>query len=1106
MKRKKKYKHAYKCRQKLMLLVGATTMAVGAVTMGQVLSVQAEDTVPEPIVTEVKDSSLASETPPVVEEGQPSLSQTGNATPVETTPQTGGKEEQAGALTERSASGAGAILIETSEKSAPVISDLQTQVTRSFDDKKFGRVVAKMDIGQIEQPALVTFKLHNKETGEVSVQTAPVEEGTTGEIWNQYPVADFGKVAPGTYRLEVTLSDLENKPYELDEKSQAILANLPDIEIPLEEPFVEPNLVEVKVDKTTVKKGEQVTYTFVYDGLASASLDLTDFDLGWLHPETISLSTTNGTGFNWLTGRAKVFFNGSFSEAGDYKLTFDTDKGYYDSTSFTNTKIASISKANIEKLAQLMPTVTVLDEDYQSAEVLTLTHVRKDGSREVLPPLANDWASGRVPTPNVYYHKLHTLQAGDQLVYRVRIAPELLTELQKKEWKWSEYASLTFGRVTDVVSSEEDGYTYNYDASFSITSNKIQTREFELVLPIEDYMHGYFKPNLPIFPGNSEGVHDPYRDYLFHIDNPNPTPLSVELAGPKKLYVGERNVLKARVKGIGETESFKGDFDFGIKPNTSTGGDEFDFYAHPTVNPNWFIDGWVYPEWSLLTFVDYKEGLKAEEIGTYSLKRASIVGIVKRVGMDRKTFNTGIDETIWSTSTVELPSWNIEVSGEKVFKTGEFGADVIRTGDYHPAGFLLSGEERTAVATVGFSKFDSFLKRLPKELQNRPLYVHKFHFYDSQGQELGKINAELLLGDWYTEENLQLYYYSPSSGQVEELTPVSEDSRLLVKGVKDSKGLYIFAKRLDGTEPMLSSVDSTKVLSNSLEDIYVTLSDKDVSAVGSIQAIKVTDDAVFEKLPPAYNRNDVDMFDIKTLDKDGQFVQIQSNKGALVTLPVSPNRKVTKVIYYLPQTGAVEELEYDWDKTFNIVSFKVSHFSNYAIVYEGNAENPQSSGTTSGTGNNTSPETGGGSTSTGNTTSDSGNSASPETGGGSISTGNTTSDSGNSTSPEIGGGSTSAGNTASGSGNNTSPVDSVDSVLVGSLGNGGQLDVNRREEVSAQPTNATVEQINHVDSKVTRTRKVNALPNTAAQTGVVATVLGLALATLASFVQKKREE
>ncbi|HFI0504965.1 TPA: hypothetical protein ACGOXN_000696 [Streptococcus suis] len=58
MKRKKKYKYAYKRQRKLMLLTGAATMAVGAVTMGQVLSVHAEETSPEPIVTEIKDSSV----------------------------------------------------------------------------------------------------------------------------------------------------------------------------------------------------------------------------------------------------------------------------------------------------------------------------------------------------------------------------------------------------------------------------------------------------------------------------------------------------------------------------------------------------------------------------------------------------------------------------------------------------------------------------------------------------------------------------------------------------------------------------------------------------------------------------------------------------------------------------------------------------------------------------------------------------------------------------------------------------------------------------------------------------------------------------------------
>ena len=74
------------------------------------------------------------------------------------------------------------------------------------------------------------------------------------------------------------------------------------------------------------------------------------------------------------------------------------------------------------------------------------------------------------------------------------------------------------------------------------------------------------------------------------------------------------------------------------------------------------------------------------------------------------------------------------------------------------------------------------------------------------------------------------------------------------------------------------------------------------------------------------------MYDIKTLDTTGQFVQIGGE--AQVTLSVAPGRVVEKVIYFLPSTGAVEELPFEWDKATNTVSFKVSHFSHYGIIYQ----------------------------------------------------------------------------------------------------------------------------------------------------------------------------
>ncbi|HFI0825668.1 TPA: LPXTG cell wall anchor domain-containing protein [Streptococcus suis] len=47
-------------------------------------------------------------------------------------------------------------------------------------------------------------------------------------------------------------------------------------------------------------------------------------------------------------------------------------------------------------------------------------------------------------------------------------------------------------------------------------------------------------------------------------------------------------------------------------------------------------------------------------------------------------------------------------------------------------------------------------------------------------------------------------------------------------------------------------------------------------------------------------------------------------------------KEVDKVIYFLASTGAVEELPFTVDKATNQVSFVVSHFSHYGIVYQAN--------------------------------------------------------------------------------------------------------------------------------------------------------------------------
>ncbi|HFI2447052.1 TPA: hypothetical protein ACGPF0_000849 [Streptococcus suis] len=931
MKRKKKYKYAYKRQRKLMLLMGAATMAVGAVTMGQVLSVHAEETSPEPIVTELKDSSVVTESPTVGEEGQTGSAQTESPTPVETAPQTESdvdhpelEGEQDGMPTERSVPEERTLIIETSEQAAPIIADVAVNAEDEQEYRK-ANVGLEITFEQVEQPAVVTHKLINKDSGEAYVETATIEKrphyrsngdfigaeiDTSIPETTQTAYAHFREVPAGTYRLEIGLTDLESKPYELDAASLEKINNLSDIVIkPYAETntqFVEPNLVEVKVDKTTVKKGENVVYTLIYDSLPEVSYGamLQDFSYGFFGAEYDKAGKQ--------TGRSILHIAEKFSEAGEKKLEFDTSYGYFSTKDWK--KQVDISEANRNKLAQLIPTVTVLDEDYKHIEITSLTHIGTDGSRNELAALDSSWSHSIYAHPDNsdrFYHNriLHKLQVGDQLVYKVKISPEYLAELKKKksEQGYTETVSLEFERVFNVQALSGTAFEFDERDSLYFSTDQWETGEVDLTFTVKDYMHGYLNLNR-LGSGAYDDYHLAFGGYLFQIENPAYSlPNLLELKKSDKIYVGENGAIKVKTSNSSLISSGTTQLDFDIQPTLGNFGNSFDYYLSVeqdySDSSNPVVTGWL--TGSLFDFVT------ENHIGSYSLKRAEI-------------YFDG-----WKEEITDLPNWTLELSGDKVFKSN----------------FLLSGEERTQIGSIGRSWVYGSLGRLPKELQNRRLGVNKIQFYDRQGNNLPTVNADWVLSEYELREGERLYYYLPSTGELTELKPVLEDGRRLVKGSKDSKGLYVFAMALeeDGVQPTENAVGTTKVLSGQIEDVYVSFSEADVSAVSSLQVVKVEDATVLEKLPDSFKREDVDMFDIKTLDKDGQFVQIQSSKGAFVTLPVSPNRKVTKVIYYLPQTGAVEELEYEWDKTFNIVSFNVTHFSNYGIVYEALPKEPTGS-------------------------------------------------------------------------------------------------------------------------------------------------------------------
>lgn len=130
----------------------------------------------------------------------------------------------------------------------------------------------------------------------------------------------------------------------------------------------------------------------------------------------------------------------------------------------------------------------------------------------------------------------------------------------------------------------------------------------------------------------------------------------------------------------------------------------------------------------------------------------------------------------------------------------------------------------------------------------------------------------------------------------------------------------------------VASLDSYKDVTEASSSVNVRVHGQDMGKVASLSVTKENDPAVFAKLPQGLAEHQVDLYDIKTLDTSGQFVQI--TEEATVTLPVAAGKEVEKVIYFLASTGAVEELPFTVDKATNQVSFVVSHFSHYGIVYQ----------------------------------------------------------------------------------------------------------------------------------------------------------------------------
>lgn len=131
---------------------------------------------------------------------------------------------------------------------------------------------------------------------------------------------------------------------------------------------------------------------------------------------------------------------------------------------------------------------------------------------------------------------------------------------------------------------------------------------------------------------------------------------------------------------------------------------------------------------------------------------------------------------------------------------------------------------------------------------------------------------------------------------------------------------------------MTALLPAPTLLSSATHPISVALGQADVGKLFSLTTVSVARAEAFAKLPAPLTMARVSLFDIHVLDAEDNISQISA--PARVTLPVNPNRRVARVIYYLPETGAVENLAFTLSTDRKSVSFTVTHFSHYGVVYE----------------------------------------------------------------------------------------------------------------------------------------------------------------------------
>lgn len=770
------------------------------------------------------------------------------------------------------------IIVITEKAGVPKVAEVTNHVTEvealSYDSVDASAFPPTLRLEQIEQPLVLTYKWTNEVTGEVFTQPhlIDVESTTEGNLTFQAPYRNL-RLPLGRYRLEVLFNDLENNLLTLDDGSLEKLQALPPVEVKRPE-FVEPVLVSVTADKSVIKKGEEVTYTLTFDRPFnkndrnfSTSFQVSDSENPiWKY----GLRTSN------IHDHVMKILVSSSTPVGKLKLEFD-DETY----SYFSTKLGNASQTNRDKLSQLLPEVTVLDEDYTPISVIGLTLFKADGSQENLPPLGIEGPFSTI-----------VVKPGDKIVYHLALNEEL------KEANLYAYIGFKDDQTGDLnVSVHKDQ---------SLTDKIV-----DLEMPVASHHYGIFNwERFGLLKSNDhhinlDGLFNSYGGYIFQVDNPKPA-FRFEQLSPLRPV----NYLDEYVH-------------FTAKLDDSINLEQLSEVYLPAWKDDKFFEIHLTPDAEYIYHYDDEGKTTSSERVLSDTK--TLFGGFLALDSGKITFNTA--QLVYKDGTlITLPDFgglSLTISDEKKHVMSHHGF------------FLLSKED--SEATPSNTPYYSSLGRVPEELKNRSLNIQKILLHDKAGQVVTTPNSELIISNSIHNDDSDVYYYLPFSGQLTKLETTERASRYgkdWLVPIKDTRGVYIIAAPVN--KEISDTTNQTKILSGEASDVTVRLTNSDVNAVSRITTKKVDDDQVLNKLPNGIHAEDIDLFDIKTLDKDGNFVQI--NDEAIVTLPVVPGRKVVNVIYFLPQTGAIEELPYEWSQEFNQVVFKVSHFSNYGVVYEGESD------------------------------------------------------------------------------------------------------------------------------------------------------------------------